>query len=144
MMMRPNDAPPEEKLLLRTQSKRASITEALASTLVGFGIALAMQYVLWAAYDIKATASQTINVTLWMTLVSVIRGYVLRRLWNTEWWKHFKRKKIDMPAPEIRNAHRLGIEMANMSHAQKSEINPRLLKSLDNELGRVLRGGKLK
>jgi hypothetical protein len=63
-MMQTNDAPPETKLLLRTQSKRASITEALASTLVGFGIALAMQYVLWAAYDIKATTSQTINVTL--------------------------------------------------------------------------------
>lgn len=78
------------ELLLRSQSRKASIAEALASTLVGFCIALAMQYVLWAAYGIRATASQTIQVTLWMTLVSVIRGYVMRRLWNSEWWKHWK------------------------------------------------------
>lgn len=84
------DAASQTKLLYRSQSRKASITEALASTLVGFLIALAMQYVLWAAYSIHATASQTIQVTLWMTLVSVLRGYCMRRLWNSEWWKHWK------------------------------------------------------
>lgn len=142
-MTRPTNAQAKEELLLRVQSKRASITEALASTLVGFCIALAMQYVLWAAYDIKATASQTLNVTLWMTLVSVIRGYVLRRLWNTEWWKHFRRKKIEVSIDERqRTVEELGTEMLGLSREQKRDFNRRLLKYIDNELARVLYGLK--
>ncbi len=140
-MTEPN-ATPETKLLLRTQSHKASITEALASTCVGFCIALAMQYVLWAAYGIHATNAQTINVTLWMTLVSVIRGYVLRRLWNTEWWKHFKRNKADAPNQYQPTVKQLVTTMSKMSFQQKQAINPRLLKSLDNELARVLNGLK--
>ena len=78
------------KLMFRAQSKKASLMEAMTNTLVGLCIAFCMNVILYKAYHIPVTSSQTFAITMWMTLVSVIRSYVLRRLWNSEWWKRWK------------------------------------------------------
>lgn len=81
---------PHLKLMFRAQSKKASLTEAFANTLIGLCIAYGMNIILYAAYHIPISGSQTFAITMWMTLVSVIRSYVLRRLWNSEWWKRWR------------------------------------------------------
>lgn len=81
---------PHLKLMFRAQSKRASLMEAFTNTLIGLCIAYAMNIILYAAYHIPISSSQTFAITMWMTLVSVIRSYVLRRLWNSEWWKRIR------------------------------------------------------
>lgn len=75
---------------LRTQSRRASFVEAIANTTIGYAIAFFATVILFKIYNVPASHGQIFSITTWMTGLSVLRGYVLRRLWNSEWWKHIK------------------------------------------------------
>jgi hypothetical protein len=69
------------------QSKVASIAEALTSTVVGLLLAFAaMQAICW-FYAIPMTYGNNVIITAWMTVISVVRSYVVRRAFNAEWWK---------------------------------------------------------
>lgn len=69
------------------QSKLGSFVEAVANTAIGYAIALVcMQIIMW-AYDFPMGARETSIVVAWMTVVSVVRGYVIRRAWNAQFWK---------------------------------------------------------
>lgn len=65
-----------------SQTKLGSFLEACSNTAIGLLIALAAQYVLFLAYDVKATVETQVWLTFWMTLVSIARSYVLRRIFN--------------------------------------------------------------
>lgn len=71
---------------LRTQSRHASLWEAVVNTLVGYVIAYVATAILFRIYDIPASQGKIHSVTMWMTLISILRGYVLRRAWNAEFW----------------------------------------------------------
>lgn len=75
---------------LRLQSRKASLVEAVANTMIGLIIAYFMNILLYTAYHVQVAGGTVFAITMWMTLVSVIRSFVLRRLWNSEWWKHWK------------------------------------------------------
>lgn len=69
------------------QSKLGSFVEAVANTAVGYLIALVcMRIIMW-AYDFPMGTRETSIVVGWMTVVSVVRGYVIRRAWNAQFWK---------------------------------------------------------
>ena len=72
------------------QSKAHSILEALVNVAIGFGVALASQLVIFSLYGIQIPFSTNIEITLWFTLVSIIRSYGVRRLFN---WYHLQGKK---------------------------------------------------
>lgn len=80
-------------LPLRDQSKRASFIEAVTNTLIGYVIAYAATYAIVWAYDMQMSHANVSQMVNWMTLLSVLRGYVLRRLWNAEWWKRWSWRK---------------------------------------------------
>jgi hypothetical protein len=80
---------------LRTQSRLASFIEAVSNTVIGFFISVTAQWFLFMLYGIKATPMQFVWLSIWMTVLSVVRSYVLRRMWNAEWWTRFKRKHTD-------------------------------------------------
>lgn len=79
--------------------------EAIISTAVGFFLAVVIQAWLYKLYDIKVTHSQNFQIVGVLTVVSVIRGYVLRRIFNKHTVKanaepHFSgQKEIDLWAP---------------------------------------------
>lgn len=133
----------KEELMLRVQSRKASLAEAVVSTAVGFCIAITFTFVLWHLYGVKGSVNATFQVTGWMTLISVIRGYTLRRLWNSEWWKKFRRKRVDVQ-PTTNWSHRKGVmvkvghELIALNHEQVRELNPRVLEAMNKELQRVL------
>lgn len=77
---------------LRTQSRLASFIEAIANTIIGFFISVTAQWFMFLWLGIKATPMQFIWLSIAMTVLSVARSYFLRRMWNAEWWKRFKRK----------------------------------------------------
>lgn len=78
-------------LKLYRQTKVGSALEAVANTAVGYVIALvAMNLIVW-AYGFKVSPGENAIIVGWMTLLSVLRGYVLRRIWNSEFWKRMKR-----------------------------------------------------
>lgn len=64
------------------QGKLASIAEAVVSTAVGLGIAVVATEVITWAYDIPLTIENNLKLTCWMTVLSVIRSYVIRRFFN--------------------------------------------------------------
>ena len=66
------------------QSRRASLVEAATNIAVGFGVALATQYAAFPLFDIHIGARDHISITIIFTVVSLVRGYFLRRLFN--WW----------------------------------------------------------
>jgi hypothetical protein len=72
------------------QSKRASLVEAIANTLIGLAVAFAAQAVICWAYNIPLSASDNLIIVAWMTVISVVRSYVIRRAWNSEFWKGWR------------------------------------------------------
>lgn len=84
---------------LRAQSKLSSLVESLANTFLGLLIAMGATAVICWAHGIPMSWSNNFIITSWMTLLSVARGYVLRRMWNAEFWKswlaRWRHRKID-------------------------------------------------
>ena len=66
------------------QSKRSSFYEALAQTLVGYVLNLGVQLVVYPFYGATFTMSQNLQIGLIFLVVSLARGYAIRRYYN---WK---------------------------------------------------------
>lgn len=64
------------------QTKKQSLFESLTNTLVGFVISYGSTFVIFPLMGFNSSASKNIIITLFFTAVSVIRGYVIRRLFN--------------------------------------------------------------
>lgn len=64
------------------QSKKASLIESIVNQLVGYVVALLAQLILFPLYGIEVSISQNIQLVLWFALISTIRTYVFRRLFN--------------------------------------------------------------
>ena len=64
------------------QSKKMSTVEVLVSTLIGAIISLITQVIVFPIFDIRTTI--TVNLWIWFifTVVSIVRGYLIRRLFN--------------------------------------------------------------
>jgi len=72
------------------QSKLASLAEAVVSTFVGLGIAMVATAVICWAYDIPMTWENNFIITAWMTVISIARSYLIRRVFNSEFWKRWR------------------------------------------------------
>jgi hypothetical protein len=69
------------------QTRRMSIAETVVSTIVGFLITLLAQRFIFPAYGIHTSYAVDFQIVGWFTLLSIARGYVIRRFFNAEWWK---------------------------------------------------------
>lgn len=56
--------------------------EALVNVLIGYGIALAAQLVIFPLFGIHVSPQDNILIGLLFTVVSIVRSYALRRLFN--------------------------------------------------------------
>lgn len=70
-----------------SQSKRASLAEAVVNTAVGLCISVAAQALIVWVHNIPLTLHDNFIIAGWMTVISVIRTYIIRRAWNSEFWK---------------------------------------------------------
>ena len=65
------------------QTKIGSIFEVLCNTLTGFAVAWLLTHHLFPTYfDLELTISQSWIITVIYTLVSIIRSYIWRRIFN--------------------------------------------------------------
>lgn len=64
------------------QSKIGSLVESLINILIGFGIALGSQILIFPMYGVNIPLHDNVMITLWFTLISIARSYSLRRLFN--------------------------------------------------------------
>ena len=70
-----------EKFIM-SQSKKKSIIESISGTLIGLLTSFLIQLVLYPLLDIPVTIHQNILITLVFFIVSIIRGYLVRRFFN--------------------------------------------------------------
>ncbi len=69
------------------QTKLASFVEAVVNTGVGLLVAFVAQALICWFYSIPLSATDNAIIVGWMTVISVVRSYIIRRAWNSEFWR---------------------------------------------------------
>lgn len=64
------------------QSKRGSVIETITGTAIGYSVAVLSQVILFPFFDVNVSLEQNLVIALWFTVISLIRGYWVRRLFN--------------------------------------------------------------
>ena len=64
------------------QSRAMSLAEAVANVVVGYGVAVASQILIFPIFGLHTTLAQNLKMGAEFTVVSVARSYVLRRLFE--------------------------------------------------------------
>ena len=64
------------------QTKKHSAIESLANIAVGIGIAFGTQVVVFPWFGLHATLAANLGITAIFTVVSFVRSYTLRRVFN--------------------------------------------------------------
>ena len=67
------------------QSRRQSMIETAVSVTIGYMVALASQIAIFPLFGIHTTMTDNMLIGAWFTVISVIRGYAVRRFFN---WMH--------------------------------------------------------
>jgi len=64
------------------QSKKHSFIESVINTAIGFGINVTAQHLIFPLYGMHISWSDNFTIALIFTVISIMRGYVLRRVFN--------------------------------------------------------------
>lgn len=64
------------------QSKKQSLKETVISTIIGLLVSLLTQIIIFPLYGLEVKFTQNVQITIIFTIVSIIRGYSVRRYFN--------------------------------------------------------------
>ena len=64
------------------QSRWMSLVEAVTNVLVGYGVAVMTQVLVFPLFGLHATLRDNLTIGLVFTAVSLVRGYCLRRVFE--------------------------------------------------------------
>ncbi|WP_438710840.1 DUF7220 family protein [Aquimarina muelleri] len=64
------------------QTKKQSLIEACSNTVIGFLISFASTFLIFPLVGIASSAGKNIIITLFFTAISILRGYLIRRVFN--------------------------------------------------------------
>jgi len=64
------------------QTKHKSLIESIIQTIIGLGTSILIQIILYPMMGIPVTFSQNLIITLVFFLVSIVRGYFVRRIFE--------------------------------------------------------------
>lgn len=64
------------------QSRLMSLFEAIANVAVGYGVAVATQILVFPMFGLRTNLTQNLAMGLIFTVVSIVRSYTLRRLFE--------------------------------------------------------------
>ena len=67
------------------QSRWLSFVEAVTNIVVGFGLAVLTQIIVFPLFGLHASLGENLAIGGIFTALSLIRGYALRRLFNATW-----------------------------------------------------------
>lgn len=65
-----------------SQSRMGSAVESVANVAIGYGVAIAAQAAIFPLFGIHASTGDHLAIGALFTLVSLVRSYCLRRLFN--------------------------------------------------------------
>lgn len=77
-----DSAPEPFELAPLKQSKRASLAEAVINTIVGYGIAVSSQMLIFPLFGFHLGIGQSLTMGLIFTVISIVRSYSLRRVFE--------------------------------------------------------------
>jgi len=78
------------------QTKKQSFLEAITNTAIGFGISYASTFLIFPLVGLKTSAGTNLLITIYFTVISIIRGYVIRRWFNKKKPPHVIRMDYDL------------------------------------------------
>ena len=64
------------------QTRLMSLVESVANVIVGYGVAVGTQILIFPMFGLHATMTQNLKMGVVFTVVSIARSYVLRRLFE--------------------------------------------------------------
>jgi uncharacterized membrane protein YagU involved in acid resistance len=64
------------------QSRKMSAIETITNVTAGYLVALLSQIIIFPIMGIEASIQENIIIGLWFTIISIIRSYILRRIFN--------------------------------------------------------------
>ena len=64
------------------QSRFMSLVEAVANVIVGYGVAVVTQILIFPLFGLHTTLAQNLKMGAVFTMVSIARSYILRRLFE--------------------------------------------------------------
>ena len=70
---------------MTSQTRSMSLVESIANTGAGFLVSLVLQISLFSLMSIETTTTQNLLMSGVFTLASLVRGYLMRRLFI--WWE---------------------------------------------------------
>lgn len=65
-----------------TQTRIDSLIESLINILIGYGVALTSQIVIFPIFGINVPIGTDLWIGAWFTAISLIRSYIIRRWFN--------------------------------------------------------------
>lgn len=65
------------------QSRSMSLVETMASTAIGYAVALVTQILVFPIFGVDIPLRDNIGISLIFTAVSIARGYLIRRFFNS-------------------------------------------------------------
>jgi hypothetical protein len=60
-----------------------SMIEVATNILIGLVVSFISQVVIFKLYDIHISVVQNVEITLWFTIISIVRSYLVRRWFNS-------------------------------------------------------------
>jgi len=64
------------------QTKFQSVIESLTNILIGFIISFISQVVIFNQFGVEISLGKNLEMTVYFTIISFIRSYILRRIFN--------------------------------------------------------------
>lgn len=68
-----------------SQTRKQSMVETVAGVTIGYLVALASQLAIFPLFGIHVGIADNLLIGAWFTVVSIARGYAVRRLFNRLW-----------------------------------------------------------
>lgn len=67
---------------MSAQSRRMSLVESLVNVAVGYGVAVLAQVLVFPLFGLRASLGQNLAIGAIFTVVSIVRSYCLRRVFE--------------------------------------------------------------
>ena len=64
------------------QSRAMSLVESIANVVVGYGVAVATQVLIFPAFGVHVTMAQNLKISAAFTMISICRSFALRRVFE--------------------------------------------------------------
>ncbi len=64
------------------QTKKHSFFESIVNVLIGYGVAVGSQILIFPMFGMYVPISDNLLIGLWFTAISIVRSYMVRRVFN--------------------------------------------------------------